>query len=423
MQHESNIHAATEASAIVNCAEFLTAMETMCKVIDRRAVPILQNVRLMGTKSGLMASCTDLDIEAHYLVPGDVDSRLRVTVPAFTLKDWIKAAQGESVTITATFSDPADFEPVFDDDGNQVNEMPEFSSYVRFECAGSETSLQALPTTDWPESMALVEPCKFTLSRHGFNDLLKSVSFAISTEENRYYLNGVYIGIDRAGHDDAVMNFVATDGHRLAKASIDCPEIDGTWTGTGAAYGATGISAVMPRKTIGLLQWATQDVRKSARLGLNDHVIMGFTESKMSFASGRLLVRSKLIDGTFPDYNRVIPTGNDKPMTVNADAFRKAIESVSKVSSERGGKVKLVLDQGRCDLVVNNPEQGSAKGAIRVEYDSEPMEIGFNSAYLIEILKSFGKDAVTFEFLDPGAPALIRSGKANVTTVLMPMRV
>ena len=421
MQHESNIQAATESVSVVKTAEFLTAMETLCKIIDRRSVPILQNVRLMATRSGLMVSATDLDIEAHYLLPGDADSRLRVTVPAFTLKDWIKAAQGESVTITIQI--PADEpEPEYDD-GNQVNERPEFASHVRFECAGSETILQALPTSDWPESMALVEPCKFTLARRAFHDLLKSVSFAISTEEARYYLKGVYIGIDRAGQDDAVMNFVATDGHRLAKVTIDCPEIDGLWQGKLASFGADHVTAIMPRATVGLLQWVTQDVRKAARAGIMERVILGFTNSMMVFASGRLLVRSKLIDGTYPDYNRVIPTGNDKPMTVNADAFRKAIESVSKVSSERGRAVKLILDQGRCDLVVNNPDQGSAKGSIRVEYESEPMEIGFNSAYLIEILKSFGKDAVTFEFSDYGSPTLIRSGKANVTTALMPMRV
>lgn len=403
MKYESNIVASAATVAIVERAEFLAGLEMLCRVVERRAyVPILQNVRFCGTAQGLVLSATDMDMEAHFLVPGTADSRMRVTVPAFALRDWIKSVDGGSVMIECP-----ERESFTDDDGNSYDSFGD--GRVRFTCDGASTELQPLPVTDWPEAMTLESPLSFTMTRHDFNAGLQAVAFAMSKEETRYYLRGVFWHFDR----DA-LHLVTTDGHRLAKHTMPMPAA----TGKAPEYGA-----ILPAKAVAFLEWATRDVRKAARFGIGESVRVYFTDSKACFSSRNFLVRSKLIDGTFPDYNRVIPADNDRRMTVDAGKLAKAVATVAKVSSERGRAVKLAIGDGICALAVNNPESGSATASVPVEYEGEPLEIGFNSQYLVEMLKKAGKGNVTMELQDAGSPARFVCEDSATCMVLMPMRV
>ncbi|MEK1932056.1 MAG: DNA polymerase III subunit beta, partial [Pararhizobium sp.] len=234
--------------------------------------------------------------------------------------------------------------------------------------------------------------------------LIDRTQFAISTEETRYYLNGIYIHtIESKGQ--LKLRAVATDGHRLARADLEAPA---------GSEGMPGI--IIPRKTVSELQ----------KLVDNPDVIVTVevSDAKIRLTIGSIIMTSKLIDGTFPDYQRVIPTNNDKELKIDCQSFAQAVDRVSTISSERGRAVKLALSDGQLTLTVNNPDSGSATEELPVGYDSDPLEIGFNAKYLLDITAQLsGTDAV-FMLADPGSPTLVRDMAGDdALYVLMPMRV
>jgi DNA polymerase-3 subunit beta len=234
--------------------------------------------------------------------------------------------------------------------------------------------------------------------------LFDKSKFAISTEETRYYLNGIYLH-DVTNDDAKMLRAVATDGHRLAQAQLSCPE---------GAAGMPGI--IVPRKTVLELIKLLEDIEEDVEVALS--------ASKIRFSFSQLVLTSKLIDGTFPDYERVIPQGNDKSMQVDTRLFAQAVDRVSTISSEKGRAVKLNISSERMVLSVNNPDSGSAEEEISVSFDGEPIDIGFNSRYLLDIAGQFKNDEATFSLADSGSPTIIRDAEDNSTLyVLMPMRV
>ena len=228
--------------------------------------------------------------------------------------------------------------------------------------------------------------------------------FAISTEETRYYLNGIYLHVAGTGKS-ATLRAVATDGHRLAQAELAVPS------------GATGMPGVIvPRKTVAEVQRLIEDTEGEVSIELSS--------AKIRFSIGDVVLTSKLIDGTFPDYGRVIPAGNDKELVVDKKDFEAAVDRVSTVSSERGRAVKLALAGGKLTLSVNNPDSGSATEELEVEYDSDPIDIGFNSRYLLDIAGQLDGEVAVLKLADPGSPTLIQDKDAKgALYVLMPMRV
>jgi DNA polymerase-3 subunit beta len=182
----------------------------------------------------------------------------------------------------------------------------------------------------------------------------------------------------------------------------------------GGASGMPGI--IVPRKTVGEVQRLIEDNEAEVTLELS--------QGKIRFTLGDTVLTSKLIDGTFPDYGRVIPVGNDKELTVDKKEFEQAVDRVSTVSSERGRAVKLSLTNGRLMLSVTNPDSGSATEEIEVEYGSEPLDIGFNSRYLLDIAAQLEGEAAVLKLADPGSPTLIQDRDTKgALYVLMPMRV
>jgi DNA polymerase-3 subunit beta len=237
-----------------------------------------------------------------------------------------------------------------------------------------------------------------------FKRLIDKTQFAISTEETRYYLNGIYLhtaGTAKA----ATLRAVATDGHRLAQCELPLP--------AGAA-GMPGI--IVPRKTVG-------EVQRLIETGEGE-VAIELSSGKIRFTIGNVVLTSKLIDGTFPDYARVIPVNNDKLLTVDKKDFEAAVDRVSTVSSERGRAVKLSISSGRLMLSVTNPDSGSATEEIEVDYDGDPLDIGFNSRYLLDIAAQIEGEVALIKLADPGSPTLIQDKDAKgALYVLMPMRV
>jgi len=245
---------------------------------------------------------------------------------------------------------------------------------------------------------------KFALAGADLKRLIDKTQFAISTEETRYYLNGIYLHVAGSGKSQT-LRAVATDGHRLAQTDLPVP--------AGAA-GMPGV--IVPRKTVTEVQRLIED--SGAEVGIE------LSSAKIRFSIGDVVLTSKLIDGTFPDYARVIPSGNDKELVVDKKEFEQAVDRVSTVSSERGRAVKLSLTSGRLTLSVTNPDSGSATEEIEVEYGSDPLDIGFNSRYLLDIAAQIEGEVAVLKLADPGSPTLVQDKEnKGALYVLMPMRV
>jgi DNA polymerase-3 subunit beta len=266
------------------------------------------------------------------------------------------------------------------------------------------TSILALPVEDFPSMTEGKLPTRFSLPANLLRGLIDRTKFAISTEETRYYLNGIFVHtIDVDGH--TMLRAVATDGHRLARVEIPSP--------AGAA-GMPGV--IVPRKAVAEVQKLIEDASAD--------VTIEMSSTKARFTFGDVVLTSKLIDGTFPDYARVIPSGNDKRLIVEREPFARAVDRVSTISSERGRAVKLSLADGKLTLSVTNPDSGSATEELEVDYDSGPLDIGFNAKYLLDITSQLDSDTALFKLADSGSPTVVqdRDGSAALY-VLMPMRV
>jgi DNA polymerase-3 subunit beta len=234
--------------------------------------------------------------------------------------------------------------------------------------------------------------------------LIDRTRFAISTEETRYYLNGIYLHATK-NNEVPVLRAVATDGHRLARIEIVLPE---------GAAGMPGV--IVPRKTV-------LELRKLVEEG-DDEVQVALGDTKIRCAIGEAALTSKLIDGTFPDYDRVIPTGNDKMLEVPCKEFAEAVDRVSTISTERSRAVKLAIDRNGLTVSATSPENGTAIEELEVRYQSTPIEIGFNSRYLLDITEQIEGEAALFAMSDAASPTIVRdSADASALYVLMPMRV
>merc|ERR1711969_87475 len=278
------------------------------------------------------------------------------------------------------------------------------SGRLEVEAGRSNFSLATLPREDFPVMATSEYQSNFKAPAPVLRRLFDKSKFAISTEETRYYLNGVYMHIADS-EEGRMLRCVATDGHRLAR--IDAPLPDG-------AEGMPGV--IVPRKTVGELRKLLDEDEMD--------IAVSVSETKVRFATPDITLTSKVIDGTFPDYSRVIPTGNTRRLEVDAADFARAVDRVATVSSERSRAVKLALEADKLVLSVNAPDAGAADEELIVAYDDDPLEIGFNAKYLQEIANQVDRDNAVFMFNGSGDAALIREGSdQSAVYVVMPMRV
>jgi DNA polymerase III subunit beta len=362
----------------------LKALGHVHRVVERRTtIPILSNVLVSAEAGSVLLKATDLDLEVTERLPADVGQPGATTLPAHILYEIIrKLPEGAQVSLEG---------------GEDAGQLLLRSGRSRFQ-------LQALPESDFPDLAAGDFTHKFVLSAADLKKLIEKTQFAISNEETRYYLNGIYFhAVESAGH--TMLRAVATDGHRLARVEIPAP--------AGAA-GMPGI--IIPRKAVNEVQKLIED--------LAQEVAIEISPTKARFSFDDVVLTTKLIDGTFPDYMRVIPAGNDRYLTVERDQFQQAVDRVSTISSERGRAVKLAITDGKLTLSVNNPDSGSAVEELEVDYNAAPLDIGFNARYLLDITNQLDGDTALFKLADPGSPTLVldREG-ASALYVLMPMRV
>jgi len=355
-------------------------------VVERRnTIPILSNVLLEAGSNALGLTATDMDLTIVERAPASVGSGGAATVPAHTLYDIVrKLPEGSQVEIDGGGGD-----------GGQA--------VVR--AGRSKFALPTLPREDFPASSGGELPHRFTLPAKELRGLIDRSRFAISTEETRYYLNGIYFHVLEAKGGGS-LRAVATDGHRLARVE------------TGLPQGAAGMPGVIvPRKTISELRKLIEETEEPIEISLS--------ETRIRFAFDAVTLSSKLIDGNFPDYQRVIPTGNDKVMTVKRDVFAEAVDRVSTIATEKSRAVKMSLKKGNMVLSASSPENGSASEELEIEYAGQPMEIGFNARYLLDIASQLQSNDIEFKLADAASPTLLGDADKNASAlyVLMPMRV
>ncbi len=364
-------------------ANLLKALNHVHRVVERRnTIPILANVLLRAEGDALSLKATDLDLEIVDKAAASVEQSGACTVPAHMLYDIVRKLP----------------------DGAEIALDTESGQTMSLKAGRARFSLQMLPDSDFPDLNPGELPTAFQLPAETLKRLVERTQFAISTEETRYYLNGIYFHVVGEGAE-ARLRAVATDGHRLAKAEVPAPE---------GSIGMPGI--IIPRKTVGEIQKLLEDPATDVSISLSD--------TKMRLAIGDIVLTSKLIDGTFPDYERVIPKANDKVLKLDKAEFERAVDRVSTISSDRGRAVKLTLADDKMVLAVNNPDSGSATDELPVGYESEPLDIGFNSKYLLDIANQLTSEEAVFHLADPGSPTLIQgSGETDAIYVLMPMRV
>ncbi len=365
-------------------ATLLRAVAQAQSVVERRnTIPILANVLIEAEGDTVTFRATDLDIEVVDRAPAQVERAGATTVPAVTLHEIVrKLPDGALVSLS--------------DDGT--------TGRMTVEAGRSNFTLATLPREDFPVMTTTEYDANFAAPAPMLRRLFDKSKFAISTEETRYYLNGVYMHV-ATGEDGQALRCVATDGHRLARIDAALP-----------AGAETMPGVIVPRKTVGELRKLLDDDETE--------IAVSVSETKVRFATPDITLTSKVIDGTFPDYGRVIPQSNNRRLEVDAAEFAKAVDRVATVSSERSRAVKMSLDQDRLVLSVNAPDSGAAEEELAVAYGDEQLEIGFNAKYLLEIASQVDRENAVFLFNSAGDPTLMREGSdTSAVYVVMPMRV
>jgi DNA polymerase-3 subunit beta len=367
-------------------ATLLKALAHVQSVVEKRnTIPILANVMISARDVRLTLTATDMEIAVVEDVPATSLQDGACTAPAATLYEIVrKLPDGAEVQLEHAGGD----------------------AQLTLRAGRYATSLVVLPTDDFPSMTAGALPHRFSIPALALRGLIDRTRFAISTEETRYYLNGIYL---HAADSDGtkVLRAVATDGHRLARVEEPLPP------GAGAMPGV-----IVPRKTVAELRKLLDEVSGDVDVALSD--------TRIQFRAGPVTLTSKLIDGTFPEYERVIPRDNDKVLRVGKKDFSDAVARVAAISSERSRPVKLSVGRDLLVLSASSPEQGTASEELdgdRVTYQSSPIEIGFQARYLNDITDQI-RDQVEFRFSDGAAPTVVRdAADASALFVLMPMRV
>ncbi|SOB79720.1 DNA polymerase-3 subunit beta [Sphingomonas guangdongensis] len=365
--------------ATIERATLLKGLSHVQSVVERRnTIPILSNVLIEAVGDGaIRLMATDLDLQIDETVAAAVDQGGATTVSAHTLFDIArKLPEGSQVELQAA-------------EGRMTIRAGRYNS-----------SLPTLPRDDFPVIAEGELPTTFELPAETLKQIIDKTRFAISTEETRYYLNGIFLHVA-----DDTLKAAATDGHRLARVTVARPD------------GAEAMpDVIVPRKCVGELRKLLDEVDGSVGVSLSG--------SKIRFDLGRAILTSKLIDGTFPDYSRVIPTANDKLLKLDPRSFQEGVDRVATIASEKTRAVKMALDRDKITLSVTSPENGAAVEEVPGDYTSLPFEIGFNSRYLLDILGQIDGDSVEVHLADAAAPTLIRENdKSPALYVLMPMRV
>ena len=371
----------------INSTDLLKALSHIHGIVEvRHTLPILSNIILEAKDDKLILSSTNLDIYCSDKIKAEVLKSGEVSVPAVTFFEIIKRLPSGSEVLMI---------------------MEEGENEIRLTCGRSKFNLSTLKTDDFPIISDSDLSTNFVLSADELIRIIDKTKFAVSNEETRYYLNGIFL--HKAERNSIqFLRAVATDGHRLAQYDIPLPQ---------GAEDITGI--IIPKKTIYELRKVLDDANGDVSVSLN--------ENKIKFSFNDLKIVSKVIDGTFPDYTKVIPQKNDKNFKTNNSDLKNAIDRVSAVAANEESKskaIKFCIENNSLSLSVESQTKGSANEMIDVNYSGDKVDIGFNSKYIIDICNEVDGDEISISLSDSISPAIILDKTdENLFFVLMPMRI
>lgn len=371
-------------SFTVHRGDLAPVLDRAHRIVERRnTIPIQSHVRMVAEDGRLAVTATDLDIELRASLPlAGNSSRMSFALPSGLLRDFVKKL-------------PDKAEIALSLDGSQV----------KLVSGRTRATLHALPAEDFPDMEAGSFTHAFDIAPKDFSAILESCQFAISTEETRYYLNGIYLHtVEDLG--PSKLRAVATDGHRLGRREMDAPD---------GADRMPGI--ILPRKTVSeLIALLAGDGKEEARIELS--------EAKFRIAIGDIVLTSKLIDGTYPDYQRVVPAGNANRFTLSREAFAAALDRVTTIAGDRGKAVRITFSDGEAALECVNPDSGEANDAVPTRAaEGEAVTIGFNGRYALDIAGEVEGDDIVFHLGDAGGPAVVTGAAPDPLFVIMPMRI
>lgn len=369
---------------LVERSLFLSALSHVQNVVEKRNItPILANVLLETKKEALRLTTTDLDLVVHESIAAKIEEEGSTTVNVQTLYDIVrKLPDGSSI---------------------ELKWQKEKNTLV-LKCGPSKFNLPTLPAEEFTILKASDLPHKFTVNTEEIRHLINQTRFAMAPEDARYYLNGIYLHT-LTTEKGSFLRAVATDGLRLALAEIREPE---------GTNGMPGI--IVPRKA----------VTELSRLidGVAGQVSVSLSLTQISFELPHTILVSRLIDGTFPNYEEVIPYNNSHELMVKRGELTGAVDRVALVLPERTKGIKFILERHKLTLSAVSPEMGSALEEIQVEYSGPRIETGFNARYLLDALTELESENVSLTFEDETAPTIIRGAdEEDLLFVLMPMRI
>jgi DNA polymerase III subunit beta len=360
-----------------------SAVKTVGVSVQRKnTIPILDTIHMSASSktSTVVLRGTDLDVEINLATPAEVDTDGAVCVDAHLVESILNKLPTNS---RVTF------------------ELDTKKGIVVLKCGRSRFKLMTLPPEGFPSFKEFSGKHRFTMSGADLTKLIESTQFAVSTEAARYYLNGIYLHHTNG----ATLQVTATDGHRLAWASVEMPT------------GAEGMpNVIIPNQTVNYLQRSIDGV---------DNVEIAVSQATIEMVIGDITLKSKLIDAQFLDYQRVVPTNNDKLAKINVAAFIDAAERVTAISLDRGRAVKLDFEPGLVKFSVSNPDTGSSEDELEIEWTAEEsLTIGFNSKYLCEVLNRIGTETAEIRLKNAGSPTLFKSiDDDSRFFILMPLRI
>src|ERR1700744_5927763 len=365
-------------------AALIKALGHVQSVVERRnTIPILSNVLLSADRNGVSFAATDLDMEIADFAAAQVDTPGQITAPAHTLYEIVrKLPEGAEVELRYTGDDPR----------------------LQVSAGRSKFNLTELPARDFPVMSSDGLSQRITLDTGDLIRLIDKTRFAISAEETRYYLNGLYVHTV-VEDGQAKLRCVATDGSRLALAEMPAPE---------GAAGAPGV--IVPRKTIAEARRLLEDAGEQVELQISPQ--------KVRLDFGNAALTSKVIDGTFPDYPRVIPKDNNRIVRVDSKLFAQAVDRVATISAEKSRSVRMAVESGKCVLTVRNMEAGQAVEELELDYDGDGFELSFTARFLLNITDQISGELGELRFGGPNDPALVLDPQdVDVQYILMPLRV
>ena len=365
-------------------AVLLKTLSHVQSIVEKRnTIPVLSNVKIEAMEDGISFKATDMDTEITEVVDAKTSETGATTAPAHMLYDIVRK-----------LSDGSDVEITFPDEKGQLT----------IASGKSKFALSTIGVEDFPVISGDKLPTNFVMANEELKDVIDRTQFAVSTEETRYYLNGIYVHAKNEG-ETKVLRVVATDGHRLACVESPLPQ---------GAENMNGV--IIPRKTVGEVRKLLDDTKA-------ENIDVSLSENKIRFTMEDITLTSKLIDGTYPDYERVIPTDNDKVLELGVKPLAEAVDRVS-VVAERTRAIKVITNPNHITITTSSPDLGSAQEEVEAKYDSESLEIGYNFRYLLDILNEIKGDTVRISFADGSSPSVIHdTSDSSAIYVLMPMRV